>query len=1155
MDAVNSFIHLHTHSAYSLAEGAIKVPDLLAQCAANKMPAIALTDTSNLFGALEFSSLAFKMGIKPIIGCRVHIRRDDAGLSMYANTKPVKPDTLVLLCQNEEGYQNILQIVSDSFLETAANEAPQVSYDDIRKRAAGLIALTAGAEGTVSRLLLNEQISEAEIAVKKLSEIFENRLYIEIERYGETNESYLETKLIDLAYKVDIPLVATNGIYFSNPDMYEAHDALLCMADKTFVSVQDRRRLTPEHYFKSTEQMRKLFQDLPEAISNTRVIFERCSVMSEPREPILPKPSLNSHKISEEDSLRVTTLAGLKNRLHQRTTAIKNKTLPMSDINEDAYFERLEYELKVIIDMGFAEYFMIVADFIGWSKEQGIPVGPGRGSGAGSLVAWSLLITDLDPIRYGLLFERFLNPDRISMPDFDIDFCQERREEVIKYVQQKYGEDRVAQIITFGKLQARAAVRNTGRVLEMPLGYVDRICKMIPNDPAKPVSLSDAIKHEPELRDISSKDENVRHLLDIALKLEGLYNHAATHAAGVVIADRPLAELVPLYRDPSAPMPVTQFSMKWAEAAGLVKFDFLGLKTLTVIDRTVKMLAELDINIQIANIPLDDSITFSMLQSSDTIGVFQLESAGMRDLLRKLKPTTFEDIIAVVALFRPGPMENLPSFISRKHGQEEIVYMHPVLEPILRETYGIMIYQEQVMQSAQAIAGYSPGAADLLRRAMGKKIPSEMNAQRAKFIQGAAKSGIAPSEADDFFENISDFAGYGFNKSHAAAYGLIAYQTAYLKANYPVEFMAATMTLDLGKIEKLAFFKSEVKRAGINLYPPDINCSHTDFTVEIRSDGTKGIRYSMAAIKNVGVGAVKSIVAARDSDGNFSDVNNFIERMNGSLLNKRLLENLIKAGCFDTLHSNRNELFSSCDLILREIELVEQKRRSQQSSFLEERGIKIKSVPDWRSVEKLTNEFDAIGFYLSAHPLDPYSSALQSQGIISAAELPSLAKTTSERPIRMAGTMVSKKEKRSKSGNRFAFVVFSDATGTYEAIMFSEVLASSRNLLESGKPFIVNLEASMMDQELKLNVNQILPLVDALAPKIDNLCIRVKDGVLLDELRDAIKADGVGNGRIMFLVVSGERQIEIELEDRYAIRAETLDKIKDIPGVEEIKQF
>ena len=1156
-DGFAPFVHLRTHSAYSLAEGAIKIPELVKLCTEYRMPAVALTDTRNLFGALEFSVACADNGVQPIVGCQLSVRREDEELRGGNSLQIPEPDQLVLLCQDEEGYGNLLQLVSQAFLDTPAGETPQVSMAAVETHAAGLIALSGGTCGVVGRHLSEDQFLKAEEVLLRLARIFDCRFYIEIQRHGLAVENRIESSLIDLAYAHDIPLVATNEPAFSTADMFSAHDALLCIAEKSYISIADRRRLTPEHRFKSAEEMLVLFRDLPEAINNTLVIAQRCSVMVERRDPILPRSPTVGNR-TEEEALRELSKTGLEGRLLKLIFTEEMGGTAREEVAKP-YRDRLEYELGVIANMGFPGYFLIVADFIQWAKDQGIPVGPGRGSGAGSVVAWALRITDLDPLRFDLLFERFLNPERVSMPDFDIDFCQDRREEVIKYVQKEYGADRVAQIITFGKLQARAALRNVGRVLEMPLGYVDKICKMVPNNPASPVTLQEAIDSESELKKLRDTDENVAQLFDISLKLEGLYNHASTHAAGVVIGDRPLAELVALYRDPHSEMPVTQFNMKWVEQAGLVKFDFLGLKTLTVLDQAVKLLENRQIEIDLATIPLDDQATFDMLSRGDTAGVFQLESTGMRDVLRKLKPDVFEDIIAVVALYRPGPMDNIPSFIERKNGREDIAYMHPVLEPILKETYGIMIYQEQVMQAAQEMAGYSLGSADLLRRAMGKKIQAEMDAQREQFVRGATELDTTADKASEVFDTIAKFAGYGFNKSHAAAYALVAYQTGYLKANYPVEFMAATMTLDMQNTEKLDGFKSELKRLGIDLLPPSVNHSGVGFIVEQKTDESWAVRYALAAIKNVGAGAIKGMVAARVDGGPFKDIVDFAGRLDTKLINKRMIENLVRAGALDALHGNRAEMMAGAESILRHVQAGAEARNSNQHALFGAEAdcpdLKLPQRDDWRQMERLDKEREAFGFFLSAHPLDAYAATLHSQGVITANHLDGMTADECRAPVRMAGIMSSKRERISKSGNKYAFIQLSDATGSYEAVVFSEVLVESRALMESGEPMLITLEARLEDEQVRLMVSKMMPLDEAVAARLDNLRIELKDGTPVDEIKEIIDADGKGNGRILLVARSNGHVVEVALAGRYAISPQTLGSVKDVPGVTDIRQF
>ena len=1149
------FVHLRVHSAYSLAEGALRIPQLVQLCRDKEMPAVAMTDTGNLFGALEFSLAAAKAGIQPIVGCQIALAVEESaeGARRNGNASQMgNGDQLVLLAQSEAGYQNLLAIVSRSYVDMGDDNRAIVHLDDLEGVTDGLIAFSGGVAGLPGRLLAEGQAEAAEEAMLRLAGLFPGRFYVEIQRHNLEIEDKLEPAFLDMAYKHDLPLIATNECFFADADMYEAHDALLCISQSAYVSQAERRRVTQEHRFKSAAEMRALFADLPEALDNTIVVARRCAFMPTEAAPMLP-PFPTEDGASEKDALRAQAEAGLEARLAAHVYEDGMDDAARAEVAKP-YRNRLKYELETIENMGYPGYFLIVSDFIKWAKANGVAVGPGRGSGAGSVVAWALTITDMDPLRFGLLFERFLNPERVSMPDFDIDFCQDRRDEVIRYVQQEYGRDRVAQIITFGKLQARAVLRGVGRVLEMPLGYVDKICKMVPMNPANPVSLSDAINCEPELKNLRETDDSVRQLLDISLKLEGLYAHASTHAAGVVIGDRALDELVPLYRDPSSDMPVTQFNMKWVEQAGLVKFDFLGLKTLTVLDRAVKLLKQRGIEIDLANLPLNDPDTFAMLIRADTAGVFQLESAGMRDVLRKLKPDVFEDIIAVVALYRPGPMDNIPSFINRKQGLEPIDYLHETLEPVLKETYGIMVYQEQVMQAAQVLAGYSLGGADLLRRAMGKKIQSEMDQQRSAFVEGASARGINKNKASDIFDTIDKFAGYGFNKSHAAAYAMVAYQTAYMKANHPVEFMAASMTLDMHNTDKLAAFRGELTRLGIELLPPDVNKSEVTFAVE---DGA--IRYALAAVKNVGVGAMEALVETRRKKGPFKNLADFANRVDGAAVNKRLLENLVRAGALDCLHDNRAQLLAGVETILRHAQAKASERASQQVSLFggEDAAapIHLPDVPDWRKMEKLGQEFGAIGFYLSSHPLDAYAGTLESLRVRKAKDLDTLTPQDCAQPVRMAGIMESKRERVGRRGNKYAFVALSDDTGSFEVTMWSETLSASRDLLESGAPVLLTLDAQLEEEKVRLVVSRAEDLEKALAAKVRNLKIRVGPDVHIGEVRELLEEDGRGKGRVRVLARSNGHMVEVALPGGYAIQPKTLAGLKNVPGVVEIREF
>jgi DNA polymerase-3 subunit alpha len=1005
-------------------------------------------------------------------------------------------------------------------------------------------------------LLIDSQLDKARLMLQRLAAAFKGCLYVELQRHGLESEDRIEPMLLDLAYQHDLPLIATNEPYFADAEMYEAHDALLCIAAGAYVSQDDRRRLTPDHRFKSAAEMRLLFADLPEAVDNSLVIARRCAFMVRKRKPILPP--FRTPGQTEEDLLRLKTLEGLTLRLEKQVFSA-GMTAEQREAAAKPYRERADYELGVILQMGFAGYFLIVADFIQWAKAHDVPVGPGRGSGAGSVVAWALTITDLDPLRWGLLFERFLNPERVSMPDFDIDFCQEKREQVIRYVQTRYGVDQVAQIITFGKLQARAVLRDVGRVLQMPYGQVDRLCKLVPNNPADPVTLGQAIEREPLLRELQASDEAVAHLLDMGLKLEGLYRHASTHAAGVVIGDRPLDQLVPLYRDPRSDMPVTQFNMKWVETAGLVKFDFLGLKTLTVLNRAIEnVLSSSGQAIDLLTIPLDDKATFAMLGRGETVGVFQLESSGMRDTVRKMRADCFEDIIALVALYRPGPMDNIPHYIAVKHGIEAPDYLHPRLEGILKETHGIMIYQEQVMQIAQQLSGYSLGGADLLRRAMGKKIQAEMDAQRRIFVEGAVARGVPESKASEIFDQVNKFAGYGFNKSHAAAYALVAYQTAWLKANYPVEFTAASMTYDMHNTDKLNVFRQDLDRMKIKLLPPDINKSGPDFWVEKTNDGL-AVRYALAALKNVGAAAMESLVFVRDRDGPFQDIADFARRIDGKMINRRQMENLVRAGAFDSLEPNRARLFDAIETVIREAAAAASERESGQSSLFggvaPAPALVLPTRSDWPPMEKLQNEFDSIGFFLSAHPLDAFAKSMKRLGVLTIAELPKHIAGGGKSRVKLAGLLNAKQERTSSRGSRYAFLTLSDATGLFEVMIFSETLTAAKELLVVNQALLLTVEARLEEEQLKLT-GQLIESLDAAAARATaGLKIFVKDAAPLAELKSLVAKEARGRGRIALVALGEEREIEAWLAGGYALSASMLSSLRALPGIVDVQEL
>ena len=1150
-DAAKPFVHLRVHSAYSLLEGALTVSKLADLARTDHMPALALTDSNNLFGALEFSESLAKAGVQPIIGCTLSLTFGSGENDPVGQARGPRADgRLALLAKDEQGYANLIRLSSDAYLAGAESGEVMTTIAALASHAEGLIALTGGPDGVIDVALGAGNIELARARLQELHEIFGSRLYVELQRHGLPQERLVEPLLLELAYAAELPIVATNEPYFAATDDFEAHDALICIAQGSYVAVDERRRLSPEHYFKTSADMAEVFADLPEALDNSIEIAKRCAFRPVQHAPILPQflpggAAGGAQAETEARELRRRSDAGLARRLAQGGPA------PGHDAK--AYGERLAFELDVIVGMNYQGYFLIVADFIQWAKAKGVPVGPGRGSGAGSLVSWSLTITDLDPIRFGLLFERFLNPERVSMPDFDIDFCQDRRDEVIAYVRERYGADRVAHIITFGKLQARAVLRDVGRVLQMPYGQVDRLCKLVPNNPANPITLPQAIAGEPRLQEARDAEPIVAKLLNIGQRLEGLYRHASTHAAGVVIADRPLIELVPLYRDPRAQLPATQFNMKWAEAAGLVKFDFLGLKTLTVIELARKLIAERGIDIDLASLPFDDPPTFELLQHGDTVGVFQLEGSGMREVLRKLKPDRFEDIIAIVALYRPGPMDNIDSYVNRKHHREEPDYLHPLLQPILEETYGVIIYQEQVMQIAQTLSGYSLGEADLLRRAMGKKIKKEMRAQKSRFVEGAVDNGVERGRAELIFELVAKFAGYGFNKSHAAAYALIAYQTAYLKANHPIEFLAASMTFDIGNSDKLNGFVQEARRMEISIEPPSVNRSEVGF---VPSNGA--VRYSLAALKNVGRHAVEHICAEREARGAFRDISDFARRINPRLINKRALETIAAAGALDELGVDRATALANVDRIIAVGSASLEARREGQVDLFAGTAhtpppMDLRPALPWVPTERLAHEFETVGFFLTGHPLDDYEDVLDALGVVTWAEFS--AKAQAHRSVgTLAGTVLHARERKGRTGNPYAFVAFSDPTGQFEAVIFSETLAASRQLLEPGTVVVLEVEAEADGETVKARVQRLASLDAAAEALHAGMKIYVEGTEALQPLAEQVgPSRGQGQLRLVLRLDDLSREVEFALPQGIDATPKRRSALKLVEGVVAIR--
>ncbi len=1131
------FVHLHVHSSYSLLEGALTIAKLAKLARADKMPALALTDTNNLYGALEFSEKLSGEGVQPIIGLQLSVDFGDEERVRQARKRVA---SIVLLAATAPGYANLLRISTRALVDAAASGRPHLRVEEIEGNAEGLIGLTGGPDGPIDEALAERRPEFAQNRLERLMRAFGDRLYIELQRHGLPAERANEPHLLDLAYRRGIPIVATNEPYFATRGDHEAHDALLAIAEGRLLSDDQRRRVTPEHGFKSRAEMMATFADLPEALSNSVEIAVRCSFRPRATKPILPRFSGEGTSAEEDAELDRQAGEGLAARLARHGLA--------PGLSEEDYRARLAFELGVIKRMAYSGYFLIVSDFIKQAKLKGIPVGPGRGSGAGSLVAWSLMITDLDPMRFGLLFERFLNPDRVSMPDFDVDFCMNRREEVIDYVRERYGSDRVAQIITFGTLQARGVMRDVGRVLELPYGQVDKLTKLVPQNPANPISLKAAIESEPRLSAEADADVRVARMLDIAQKLEGLHRHASTHAAGIVIGDRPLEEVAPLTRDPRSGMLVTQFNMKWVEPAGLVKFDFLGLRTLTILQTAIELIARRGIQVDLASIPLDDRATFEMLQRGETVGVFQVEGSGMRRALVDMHADRFEDLIALVALYRPGPMANIPVYCARKLGRERVEVLHPKLEPLLRETFGVITYQEQVQQIARELAGYSLAEADLLRRAMGKKIKAEMDAQRGRFLQGVNERGIPPATAEAVFDACAKFAEYGFNKSHSAPYALLTYQTAYLKAHHPVEFLAATMTHEMSNTDKLAEFRQECARLGIKLEPPSINRSGILFEP---ADGA--IRYALSAIKGMGGQAAEAIVKARGAEP-FRDLVDFARRLDPKLVNRRALETLICAGALDDICAERSSAFASVEALLAMAQANENDRLSGQESMFGGASIepvapiRAPKVPAWTASEKLQKEFAAIGFFISGHPLDEYNDVLKRLGVQSYAAFAKGARA-GRTSGRLAGAVLDRTERRTRSGAKMGIVLLSDATAQYEAIMFSEGLAAYRSILEPGSRVLVEVRAGVEGEELRLRIETVELLDDAAARAGHSLKLYVRDIRALEPVARCLSEAGDSQVSLIAALEPHGREVEIKLPGGYRTTPQVAGAIKAVPGV------
>ncbi len=1125
-----SFNQIKIHSQYSICEGALKIENLKEYCKKNKIQSVGLSDTYNLSGALEFSESISSVGTQPIIGSQVQFR--------FKNTYGLIP----LIAKNYIGYKNIIELSSKAYLEIADTDDPHCLIDDLIKYSDGIIVLSGAVNNLIGNIFNKGLTDEIDELIKLLKNNFKENFYLEIQRHGDKNEKEFEIFNLNLSKKYQIPIIATNEVYYLNKEMHEAHDALMCIGQKTYINDQKRLKLTDNHYFKSSAEMSEIFKDLPEALENNYNLPYRCDFRPITSKPILPNISTNITSV--DDKLKKDSFDGLEEKFKKDPELIK-KISNNIDIIEN-YKDRLNHEIKIITEMNYSGYFLIVSDYIKWAKDNNIPVGPGRGSGAGSLVAWCLSITDVDPIKFNLIFERFLNPDRISMPDFDIDFCEEKRDQVFKYLTTKY-KDSVAHIITFGKLKARMVIRDVGRVLGLPYGFIDSICKMIPFDPSRPLTLQESINVEPRLQKLINEDKRVSRLMELSLKLEGLNRNVATHAAGVVIADKKLTETVPLYRDSSADLllPSTQFDMYSAENAGLVKFDFLGLKTLTVINKSQKLIEKKHPNFKIETINYEDQKVFDLLSSGKTVGLFQLESSGMKDALINMKPNHLEDIIALVALYRPGPMSNIPIYNDCKHGKREPDYLHPKLEEILKPTYGVIIYQEQVMQIAQVLSGFTAGEADILRRAMGKKKRAELEKQKERFIEGAHNNGISKDIAAGIFLKIEPFAEYGFNKSHAAAYAIIAYQTAFLKTYYPHEFFAASMSMELSNQKKLSEFYEELKRLDINIIRPDINKCYADFS----SDG-KNFLYALGAIKSVGFEAISNIVKERTKNGKYKDLTDFINRVNPKDINKLQLEGLVKAGAFDNLNKNRQSLYNSIpNIILKSKNIFENNSANQIDLFKEENDMTyLEIVQDWNIDIKLSKEFETLGFFISDHPLHQYKSLFNQYNIIDYEEFNSNENILSSN---IASTILKVQEKKTQKGTSYAIIKFSDLSGVFELFVFSDVFETNREILIEGNSVMVTLVKNYQDEnkiQKKINIRKIISMKEVIDKPLDEVTIKIKK---IDDIAKINKLSlEAGKTKVIIDVEVDKKRMSFQLNEKRKIDHKMLNLMRNEENID-----
>ena len=1094
----------------------------------NKIKSLGLCDTSNLCGALEFAEKISKSGTQPIIGTQINFKiGETTGL-------------LPLFALNEAGYKNIIKLSSLSYLKNDELSDPHIDFELLLTNSKGVAVFSGTVFGLFGKLFDKGKFSEIDELYNKIKNAFDDRFYLEIQRHNDQNEIGFEKFNLKKSLDLEIPIIATNEVFYLDKEMHEAHDALICIGNKTYVNEKNRLRFTDQHYLKTNSEMSELFADLPEALENNYNFPLRCSYRPLFSNPILP--NISSDKDGNADEiLKKDSIEGLKVKF--------NKIFNLSDEdleNNNSYREykgRLNHELSIIIEMKYSSYFLIVADYIKWAKNNDIPVGPGRGSGAGSLVAWCLSITDVDPIKFNLIFERFLNPDRISMPDFDIDFCEDKRDQVFEYLTTKY-KDSVAHIITFGKLKARMVIRDVGRVLGLAYGFVDSISKMIPFDPSRPQNLTQCIAGEPRLQKLINEDPRVKKLTDLSLKLEGLNRNVATHAAGVVIADKKLTEVVPLYKDVSADLllPSTQFDMYSAENAGLVKFDFLGLKTLTVINNTQKLVRKKIKDFDIEKISYEDQKVFDLMSTGKTVGLFQIESAGMREALTQMKPNHIEDIIALVALYRPGPMSNIPTYNDCKHGKQKPDYLHPLLEDILKPTYGVIIYQEQVMQIAQKLSGFTAGQADLLRRAMGKKKRAELEKQKQGFIAGAVKNGIAKDVAAGIFLKIEPFAEYGFNKSHAAAYAIISYQTAFLKTYYPKEFIAASMTMDISNQNKLSEFYEELKRLNVEVVRPDINECFADF----RTIDNK-FYYALGGIKAVGYEAISNIVEERILNGKFESIHDFINRVNPKDINKLQLEGLVKAGAFDNLNPNRQALHDSIPgMIAKSKNIFDNKSANQIDLFSEDESTQddfLIKTEDWKFEERLSKEFESVGFFISDHPLNQFTEIFNDYKIT---DYSNFISKEDLKDANIAATLLKVQERKTAKGNSYAVLKLTDLSSVFELFIFSDVLELNREILKEGNSLILTLFKNVSNDENRLtriNVQKIASLKELFNSPINEVLFKLSSEEQIKKISTILKDEG--KTFVNIDLVKGDNILQFKLKNPRKLDRKSINLIRN----------